>query len=261
MKRSNDSLLKRLLPFGVLLLMVLAGVGHGFGQDRKRIILDENTFQKFQLAKRMFEKGQALFLKGKYPKAEKALKECLSGFPEYSQAYYYLAQIYYKKEDYSKALENIEHAKATYEVMSDLLVTTHQKFLDELRKRKMELQENLMDLTDPDDIEQVKVALANITVRLNEPLPVLPEQAANYYYYHGNIFMKLRKFNEAHAQYLEALRLDPKHGNASNNLANIYFMVKKYDKALYYLTQAEANGVEVNPKFKEAIQKAMKKKD
>jgi tetratricopeptide (TPR) repeat protein len=123
------------------------------------------------------------------------------------------------------------------------------------------LQENLLDLSDPDAIEQVKVALSNITARLNEPLPVLPEKAADYYYYHGNIFLKLRKYNEAHSQYLEALRIDPKHGNASNNLANIYYMVKKYDKALYYLTMAEANGAKINPKFKEALQKALNKKD
>jgi tetratricopeptide (TPR) repeat protein len=260
MKRLNDLVMKRILPFGILLLMLI-GSGTGFGQEKKRVILDENTFQKFQLAKRMFEKGQVFFLNGKYQKSEKALKECLKGFPEYSQAYYYLAQIYYKKEDFPKALENIEHAKATYEVMSDLLISAQQRFLNELRRQKTLLQENLIDLTDPDDIDEVKTSLANINARLNEPLPVLPKKSANYFYYHGNIFMKLRKYNEAHAQYLEALKIDPKHGKASNNLANIYFMVKKYDKALYYLTQAEANGAEINPRFKEAIQKAMQKKN
>ena len=67
----------------------------------------------------------------------------------------------------------------------------------------------------------------------------------------------MKKFQEAHDQYQEAIRLDPSHGDSYNNLAALYFQVKQYQKALDYLDQAEANGAKVNPEFKKAVLKAL----
>lgn len=226
-------------------LLLLAGLNSVFAQ--KRVTLDENSFQKFKLSKRMFEKGKVYFLKGKYKKSEKALKDCLKGFPQYSQADYFLAQIYYKSGDLGKAVQHIESAKKYYGVMADLLTMAHQKVINRLIARRQEL--NTEDPRSPE--------INRINDRLNEPIPVLPERSAEYYYVHGNIMMKLKKFNEAFSQYSEALKINPQHGNASNNLANLYYMAKKYQKALYYLEQAEANGAKINPKFKAAVQKAL----
>jgi len=53
------------------------------------------------------------------------------------------------------------------------------------------------------------------------------------------------------------VRINPKHGDAYNNLASLYYMVKKYSQAMEYLKLAEENGAQVNPKFKEALQKAI----
>ena len=44
------------------------------------------------------------------------------------------------------------------------------------------------------------------------------------------------------------------------NLANLYYMAKQYQKARDHLSKAEENGAEVNPKFKQAILKALEKK-
>ena len=242
----------------LIILILFIGIVSAFGQEQFK--MDENTFQQFQRAKRMFEKGKVFFLKEKYAKAEAPLKQCLEFFPRYSQADYFLAQVYYKKKDYLKALEHMEKAKANYSFMGNLLVASQQKYFDTLRTRRKELQDMLPDITSVSEVEEVKKSIAEIDGRLTEPLPVVSEGSADYCYFHGNIFMKLKKFNNAHAQYLEALRLDPTHGNASNNLANLYYMVKKYQKALDYLNQAEANGAEINPKFKEAILKGLESK-
>lgn len=242
----------------LIILIFFIGMTSAFGQEQFK--MDENTFQQFQRAKRMFEKGKVFFLKEKYEKAEKPLKQCLEFFPRYSQADYFLAQIYYKKQDLLKALEHMEKAKANYSFMGNLLVASQHKYFDFLRIRRKEIQDMLADLTDTDEIEKAKKSIAEIDGRLTEPLPVISEGSADYFYFHGNIFMKLKKFNNAHAQYLEALRLDPTHANASNNLANLYYMVKNYQKALDYLNQAETNGAQINPKFKEAILKGLESK-
>jgi tetratricopeptide (TPR) repeat protein len=241
----------------LIFLFLFLGNMHIFGQEQFK--MDENTFQQFTRAKRMFEKGKVFFLKKNYKKAEEALLKCVEYFPQYSQADYFLSQIYYNKQDYIKALKHMESAKENYGFMANLLVAAQNKYLDELREQRRAMQNNLAELTSRSDIERAKKDIADIDVRLSEPVPVLPQKSADYFYFHGNIFMKLKKFNEAHSQYLEALQLDPTHGSASNNLASLYYMIKKYDKALFYLNQAEANGVTINPEFKKALLAATKK--
>jgi tetratricopeptide (TPR) repeat protein len=257
-KTTVSKKMRRVCIICVLLgFSLIIGIEQIIGQEAFK--MDENTFQKFKLAKRMFEKGQDLFLKEKYGKAEEALLECLENFPNYSQADYFLSQIYYQKGDFEKALDHINKAKANYKFMADLLVASQQKYLDELRKQKQELQDILPTITNKEEIEKTKNKIEIINSRMNEPLPQLGEMSADYYYFNGNIFMKMKKYNEAHANYLEALKLNPRHGNASNNLASLYYMIKKYQQALDFLNQAEANGVKINPEFKKAILKAMGK--
>ncbi|MCP5109118.1 MAG: tetratricopeptide repeat protein [bacterium] len=210
------------------------------------------------MAKRMFEKGKVFFLKKKWTKAMNGFQQCLESYPKYSQADYFLSQIYYNQGDYIKAQEHIDKAKANYSTMANLLIASQQKYMETLRERRRELQDLLGDVS-PRESEPIKKSISEIDSRLNEPIPVMAEGSAEYFYFHGNILMKLKKFNNAHAQYIQALKLNPKHGSASNNLANLYYMVKKYEKALEYLNQAEANGVKINPKFKAAILKAIKK--
>lgn len=249
----------RQVPVTCLLLAFFLSIGAESAFSQEAFKMDDNTFQKFKLAKRMFEKGQDLFLKEKYGKAEEALLECLENFPNYSQADYFLSQIYYQKGDFEKALDYINKAKSNYKFMGDLLVASQQKYLDELRKQKQELQDILPTITNKEEIEKTKNKIEIINNRMNEPLPQLGEMSADYYYFNGNIFMKMKKYNEAHAQYIEALKLNPLHGNASNNLASLYFMIKKYQQALDYLNQAEASGVKINQEFKKVILKAMGK--
>jgi len=245
------------IPCLLLVFSLVIGIELAFCQEAFK--MDENMFQKFKLAKRMFEKGQDLFLKEKYGKAEEALLQCLENFPNYSQADYFLSQIYYQKGDFGKALEHINKARENYKFMADLLVASQQKYLDELRIEKQELQNVLPTITNKEEIEITKNKIQIINSRMSDPLPLVAEMSADYYYFTGNIFMKMKKYNEAHANYIEALKLNPLHGNASNNLASLYFMIKKYQQALDYLTQAEANGVKINPEFKKAILKALGK--
>ena len=58
---------------------------------------------------------------------------------------------------------------------------------------------------------------------------------------------------------MKAVEVDPKHGNSYNNIANLYYMGKQYDKAQEYLDKAEANGAKINPAFKQALAKALNK--
>jgi stress-induced-phosphoprotein 1 len=91
------------------------------------------------------------------------------------------------------------------------------------------------------------------------PISSEEEIPADYCYINGNIYFKMKKFQEAHDQYQEAITIDPSHGDSYNNLAALYFQVKQYQKALNYLNQAEENGAKVNPEFKKVVLKALEK--
>lgn len=193
--------------------------------------------------------------------------------PEHVKAHFVLAQILYKEEDFQKALEHIEKAKINYEFMADLFTYVYQQYMAQLREQidtidfqLSGLQDKLSRTTNPDTHRSLEGQISSLeskegTVRskLTEPVPPSDSIPADYFYFHGNILFRLNKHQEAFREYLEAIKINPQHGNAYNNLANLYHMGKEYQKALDCLNQAEANGAEINPKLKKAILKALGK--
>jgi len=62
-------------------------------------------------------------------------------------------------------------------------------------------------------------------------------------------------------QYLETIKRNPQYGNAYNNIAFLYYIEGKYEKALEYLEMAEKKGIKINSEFKRAILKAINDKE
>jgi pentatricopeptide repeat protein len=236
----------------------------GFGMEEKKLV------EKFKRADARFQKGKSLFSKEKYDQAEAELKTCLEMMPEHADAYFFLAQIDYKKGNFNQALADIGKAESNYEFIGQFYTYTHELRLEQLRDDKMRLDSELTSLRDQlakakseeerqklqSAMNPVQSQLSSINTRLNEPLPHALKTPANYYYIHGNILFKLQKLQETRDHYLEAIKIDPKHAMAYNNLINLYYMAKNYEEALKLVNQAEAEGVELNPKLKEAVLKA-----
>jgi tetratricopeptide (TPR) repeat protein len=245
----------------VLVIIIIPFILSHFLEAQESDKMDQNLFQKFQLSQRLFEKGKALFLENNEKMATEALKECLIKFPKYSQADYYLAQIFYKKGEFLTALKHMDKAKANYKYMADLLVDYQQKQQNDLRKQKMDLESKLTNMENKREREKIKIEIEALSFKLSQSLPVIPQKSADYYYVHGNIYTKIKKYNDALTQYMEALEINPKHGNASNNIAHLYYLAGQYQKALSYLEQAESRGIKINQEFKKAIQKRLPKKE
>ena len=279
-KKNNPKSKKQVtvsVPLVLIVFCLLTGGYLIFGQHR--YVLNESEAPKFKLAKQLFQKGQQLLLKKKYNKAVKPFKGCLKIFPKFAHADYYLAQIFYKNENFLQALEHIEKAKENYDYLSKLGVNTQLEYLDRLRSQRMTLRERLTDMkarlerlkargnsmTYAPEIAELEAQVASaehslrqIDERLRKPIPDEAKMPGDYYYHHGNILFKLKRYGDAFSQYSEAVKTDPCHINALTNLANLKFMARKYQDALSYLEKAEKCGGKVNPKFKETIIKAMK---
>jgi tetratricopeptide (TPR) repeat protein len=257
----------KFVTYLILLLLVFNGLS--FGQER--FLMDQNTFQKFKQAKRMYVKGEQLYLKEKLAKAEEALEKCVEVFPKYSEAYFILSQVNYKQKEFPIALDYLLSAKAHFKYMSNLRVSTQMEYITTLQERSQKLKEVMRELQEKlsrttndaarsrleSALGLTKGQLSQIENRLHSPIPNIENLPAEYYYVHGNILLKMKKFQEAHKQYLEAVKVDPKHGNALNNISTLYFMAKKFDKAKEYLDRAEANGIVINEKYRKALLKAL----
>ncbi len=271
MKENRGLFKKRIYVILIVFIFLLAG-RVSFGQ-KGFYMTEKKMYEKFKMANKDFLKGKEYFLKGNHKKSEKELKKCIETMPEHVEAHFYLSQILYKKEDFQKALEHIEKAKTNYEFMTDLFTYVYQQYMARLREQidtidsqLSALQDKLSETTNPDEARQLQTQITPLVSKkglmrskLAEPVSPSNSIPADYFYFHGNILFKLNQYQEAFKEYLEAIKINPQHGNACNNLANLYFMGKEYQKALDCLNQAEANGAEISLKLKKAIIEALEK--
>ena len=257
----------------VLTIIIFLGTNLVFGQ-KDYTLEEKRLFQRFKIANMHFENGKAHFLKENYKKAEREMMKCLDKMPEHSGANFFLSQISYKHGKLETALKQIEKAEKNYASMDRIRTNLQQLVILELQEQKMAKEERLMELKTslsrgnltPEQRSQVEGRIGSVQAdigvinsQLSKPLPASQEIPADYYYLHGNILFKMKKFQDAFAQYKEAIRVNPQYGDAYNNLANLYYMAKQYQKALDCLEQAEATGAKVNLEFRKAILKALGK--
>jgi len=268
----NCGLLKKRIYVSLIVFILLLGPNFSFGQ-KHFYMTEKKMYEKFKMANKDFIKGKKYFLEGNYKKAEKELKKCIETMPEHVEAHFYLSHVLYKKEDFQKALEHIEKAKTNYKLMADLFAYAYQQRIFQLREQVDIIESNISILQDkrskttsPDTLRSLNGQITSldqqigiVRSKLTDFVPPSESIPSDYFYFHGNILFKLNKYQEAFKEYLEAIKINPQHGNAYNNLANLYFMGKEYQKALDCLNQAEANGVEISLKLKKAILEALGK--
>ena len=221
----------------VLAVFVISGGGWCFGQEETGI--EPDVLQSYLLAKQMVEKGRQQFAGEDLAGAETTLTQCVEMFPRYSEAHYTLSRIFYKKGNLSRALVHIEKAKADTGFMVALLTAAQDNYFDRLQGEKEKLRAELSDAAEQVEVDRIKQNIAVIDNWLKEPRPRPDRLTAEYCYWHGNILLKLQKFNDARDQYLETVRLDPGNGDAYLGLATVSFLMRRYEAARGNLDRAE----------------------
>ncbi len=241
---------------------------------------EAELFKKYKSLNKNFEKGKMYYAREDYKKAKKEFTKILEELPEHADAIFYLARIFYREGNLDEALTYIQDAKINYKFSAKMKIQMALLGRQNLEAKKRDIEEYLQALEEKlltlpsaseeveaeamkknieTKIDELKVQIENINTELNLPLPSEDRIPAEYFYWNGNIYFKMKKFQEAHDQYQEAIALDPSHGDSYNNLAALYFQVKQYQKAMDYLTRAEENGAKVNPEFKRAVLQALGK--
>lgn len=227
---------------------------------QKDIYFNEKEYAKqFKLSNGYFLAGKKLFKKGNIEKAEKKMVKCLSIFQKHDQAHFYLSIILYNRGEYLKAAEHIREAENNFDLKNIIHENLHIDYLENLRTQRDDVIRLKQTVESQEMRDKLEARIRLINFKLSNSKYKKEKMPAGYPYYHGNILLKLKRYREAHDKYLEALKINPNHGKACNNLATLYFMVKKYREALDYLEKAEKNGAKINPEFKKTILQALNK--
>ncbi|MCJ7587879.1 MAG: MBL fold metallo-hydrolase [Candidatus Aminicenantes bacterium] len=232
------------------------------GQNKSPI---DDEIKGLQASNALFSEGLKEFERGETGKAVAALEECVRKMPRHTFAHYYLANILYIQKDYPRALSQMELSLADYDHMVGLCDRADRLKLDNMDGVLRSLQ-SVDDMTAScrdarsvdffgDQITDKGILLQDAAKRRRQAQEWMK---GHYVYFYGNILFQLQRFSDARRQYEEALRIDPRHANAYNNLTAVYYLFKMYPMAIEVLDRAEANGIEdfLNLKLKEMVYRA-----
>jgi hydroxyacylglutathione hydrolase len=226
------------------------------------------ALKKFKSTMPSFEKGRELFARGDTSGAVRAFQSCTQTLPTHIYAQYYLANIHYIQQDYPGALSSIEKAEEAIDFMMALDHFAEREKVKEFVKAKKAIE----DYWDTTNSCRESRELEQMYGRVEDEQKKAETQAAQeelrwqklksqYAYFHGNILFQIKEYDRAAERYLKAVQEDPQNGNASNNLAAIQFLSRRFDEAERTLREAEQAGVDdmINLKLKKLVLEALGK--
>ncbi len=209
--------------------------------------------------------GLELAAAGNWEQAGKELDRCLAILPGHPNAAYGKAVVANQAGEIAAALAWIERAENGCLAMQQVWKNQKTNWLsmsreDEKRMRELAAQSiggstsSLACVSVDRAYESKKTGRATADVIGDGASPF--EIPAEFHALHGNLLFKLRRLDEAEAQYLLALAIEPAHERCLNNLINVYFVTRRLDKAREWLERAGKLKARINPRLEQAIREA-----
>jgi tetratricopeptide (TPR) repeat protein len=207
------------------------------GMEKMRAEAFEEAAEEFQAAIRLdrlfilahYQLGEARMALKQYPEAVEALERCVSVHKELVALQETDRALGEKRLD-----EEIQALKDSLQALARDSSHSAQPQNQQLR-----LETQLQQL---ERQKRKGVAAADVPAEFSLAL--------------GSAYLRSGKIPEAEKAYGEAIRVNPKMGEAHNNLAFVYFRTGRLDEAESELKAAEKSGFAVNPRFKDDVKKA-----
>jgi tetratricopeptide (TPR) repeat protein len=218
-------------------------------------------------ALRHYRLGQDAFRNERLDVAEQEFQAAAKLDPTLELAPYGLGQVYMARKQYRAAIGAYEKCRDVIRanavrVAGDELV--HQRRIDEQIKT---LEDELRLYQGPGKTAATAAALSNmrtIEMRIRtmkdaknratagpEPTPAWISLAL------GSAYFRSDALPDAEREYRAAIEVDPKLGEAHNNLAVVYTLTGRHPQAAAEIAAAEKVGFKVNPQLKEDVKKAL----
>ena len=257
--------MNRLLAFVVVLLVS----GAALAQDLYTST-DAQRVSAYKGASVAYEKALGKMKEKDLDGALDALVVCFEQMPDYPDGHFLKARILYTEKEYTRALGEIEAARAGWEKVADLrdrMEKGKRKPIEERIQSKDQAiydQRTLLATAPPERRRQIEDKISqlqnerDVLVRELQQWTVAPESVpAPYSALHGTILLRLDRPAEAIPRYEEALATDPGSSEAANNLASIYHLSGKNEKAMEIVQSAKKRGAKLHPDLEQSIAAAL----
>lgn len=214
-------------------------------------------------ARDLFNSGMQALLSERYDDAERDFRGAVKIDPLYDAAFYGLGQVYMATKRYERAvkayLDSRDAFKASTAAEALDRVGTDRRIRDQI----VALKDYVRSLARTAQVNQrtnVQAAvdryndqIRELESRLNRAVGARPPVPAGLSMALGSAYFRLDRLSDAEREYKAAIEVNPKFGEAHNNLAVVYMMTDRLDQAEEEVKAAEKNGFTVNPRFKEDL--------
>jgi tetratricopeptide (TPR) repeat protein len=215
-------------------------------------------------AREFYQLGQAHMQSEEWDQAEAAFKQAVQLDPLFTFAHYSLGQVYMHTRAYPSAVRAFTGCKDAFAQLAALASTDRaaadMRLDEEIRNAKDAIV--AFEANRP-KINQGTTDAREGDMRLEARLESLERQKrrgfahlevpAEFSLALGSAYLRNGQLPEAEHEYQEALKVNPKMGEAYNNLAVIYMRSGRLDEAANAVKQAEKTGFKVHPQLKKDI--------
>ncbi len=223
-----------------------------------------------QEAVQHYRAGQDALRTEKYEEAEREFQTSIKLDPTYELPRYGLGQTYMAMKRYPDAI-------AAFQKCRDVIRTNNASDAMDDVKRQRRIDDAVKELEDQKRLyqspgrttnsamarqylQQLDVQINTLkeerqrrTTRGDEPTPAWLSLAL------GSAYFRTDAYADAEREYKAAIEVNPKLGEAHNNLAVVYLTMGRAKEAAAELEAAEKAGFKVNPQLKEDVRAALKK--
>lgn len=219
-------------------------------------------FQRYRSVESTIEKATREVDAHHFEKAHRLLEPVLKLVPDHAAGHFLLARMAYEGLDFAAALDHVETSERSLKNLdlsyAKLLAITKAK--DEVEARDVQKSVDQLKDTGADSVQDIFATkqhhldfLKTKELFSHEVSFAVPSDCS---FLHGNCLYRLGRASEAAAHYQLAIRSNPAHAKAWNNLINLYREAKDFAQARAALAKAEAAGVVIQPKLKQSILEA-----
>jgi tetratricopeptide (TPR) repeat protein len=222
-----------------------------------------------------YRAGQDALRNEKYEEAEREFQTSIKLDPTYELPRYGLGQAYMAMKRYPAAImafqkcSDVFHANAIADSADDVkrqrrIEDTIKELEDQKRtyqspghvatSSSAPLMRNYLQQLDM-QINSLKEARQRRTTTGDEPTPAWLSLAL------GSAYFRTDAYGDAEREYKSAIEVNPKLGEAHNNLAVVYLTTGRAADASTELDAAEKAGFKVNPQLRQDVRDALVKKD
>jgi Tfp pilus assembly protein PilF len=220
--------------------------------------------QARQEARENYALGQSYMRTEDWDKAEAAFKRAIQLDPLFTLAHYSLGQVYMNTRTYPSAVEAFQRCKDAFKQLVSLASTDRaaaDRRLDEaIRDTRDAIQMYQENRPKSSPQNQAREGSLHLEARLeflerqkNRGASAPIEMPAEFSLALGSAYLRNGQLPQAEQEYVEAVKVNPRMGEAYNNLAVVYMNTGRLNEAENAVKQAEKAGYKVHPQLKKDI--------